>query len=263
VLSADLAISEATVTITVDTPPVATNDVYSTCQDSALNVTASGVLSNDTDADNNPITAVLVSSPHHAASFTLNANGSFSYTPVGGYNGPDSFSYKANDGIANSNLAATVNITVNATPATPTAANGGPYCAGGTIALSTPTVAGATYSWTGPNGFTSSVQNPTRVSTSSADGGTYSVTVTTNGCTSAAATTNVNVFAAPATPTISAGGPITFCAGGSVTLTSSSATNNQWRLNGSTIGFGATFPATTGGSYTVIVVGNNGCASAP
>src|SRR5439155_3702607 len=173
VLSADLAISEATVTITVDTPPVATNDVYSTCQDSALNVTASGVLSNDTDADNNPITAVLVSSPSHAASFTLNANGSFSYTPVGGYSGPDSFSYKANDGIANSNLAATVNITVNATPATPTASNTGPYCAGGTIALSTQTVAGATYAWTGPNRFTSTQQNPTIINATTAISGTY------------------------------------------------------------------------------------------
>src|SRR6185436_9368750 len=82
--------------------------------------------------------------------------------------------------------AGTTNVVVNPIPATPTASNGGPYCEGGTIALSTPTVAGATYAWTGPNGFTSSLQNPTRSSGTLADAGTYSVTVTVNGCTSAA-----------------------------------------------------------------------------
>ena len=44
---------------------------------------------------------------------------------------------------------------------TPTAFNGGPYCVGDTVSLSTPTVAGATYAWTGPNGFASALQNPT------------------------------------------------------------------------------------------------------
>ena len=41
--------------------------------------------------------------PSHAASFSLNANGSFSYTPAADYNGTDSFTYKANDGTADSN----------------------------------------------------------------------------------------------------------------------------------------------------------------
>src|SRR5204863_1559223 len=58
--------------------------------------------------------------------------------------------------------AGTTNVVVNAIPATPSASNGGPYRAGATIALSTPTVAGATYSWTGPSGFASALQNPTR-----------------------------------------------------------------------------------------------------
>src|SRR5207249_1942010 len=42
---------------------------------------------------------------------TLNANGSFTYTPAANYNGADSFTYKANDGTLNSNVA-TVTITV-------------------------------------------------------------------------------------------------------------------------------------------------------
>src|SRR6185312_3237282 len=102
--------------------------------------------------------------------------------------------------------AGTTSVVVNAVPATPTASNGGPYCAGATISLSTPTVSGATYAWTGPNGFTSALQNPTRANATTADAGTYSVTVTVNGCTSAAGTTNIVVNLTPATPTASNGG---------------------------------------------------------
>jgi Bacterial cadherin-like domain len=56
-------------------PPVAVNDAYSTDEDTPLTVSAPGVLANDTDADGDPLTAVLVSGPSHAASFSLNANG--------------------------------------------------------------------------------------------------------------------------------------------------------------------------------------------
>ncbi|MEA2274694.1 MAG: hypothetical protein QOI98_3402, partial [Solirubrobacteraceae bacterium] len=59
----------------------------------------------------------------------------------------------------------------------------------------------------------------------------------------------------PATPTVNAGGPTTFCTGGSVTLTSSSASGNQWYLDGNPIG-GETqqqYVATATGGYTVIV----------
>jgi hypothetical protein len=159
--------------------------------------------------------------------------------------------------------AGSTSVIVSPIPATPTASNGGPYCAGATIQLNTPTVAGATYAWTGPNGFTSPLQNPTRSSATTADAGTYSVTITVNGCTSAAGTTNVVVNATPATPTISAGGATTFCTGGSVTLTSSSASGNQWYLNGNPIG-GATsntYNATASGNYTVVVTSGS-CNSA-
>ena len=92
----------ATVTITVSASndvPIATADAYSTGEDTALTVNAPGVLANDSDADGNPLTAVLGSGPSHGT-LTLNANGSFTYTPTADYNGPDSFTYRASDGTA-------------------------------------------------------------------------------------------------------------------------------------------------------------------
>src|SRR5207253_6893567 len=95
--------------------------------------------------------------------------------------------------------------------------------------------------------------------------GNYTVTVTDgNSCSATSAPTTVTVNPIPATPTITPGGPTTFCAGGSVTLTSSSASGNQWYKDGNSIGgaTGNTYNATTTGSYTVIVTAN-GCSSAP
>ncbi|MGM1054430.1 MAG: hypothetical protein ACQEWG_00935 [Bacteroidota bacterium] len=89
------------------------------------------------------------------------------------------------------------NIIINAqpvTPSAPTASNNGPVCVGSTLNLFASTVEEATYSWTGPNRFVSALQNP-QVSTNAntAMAGTYSVTVTVDGCTSIEASTNVIV----------------------------------------------------------------------
>ncbi len=113
-------------------------------------------------------------------------------------------------------LVGTTTVVVNSPPATPTATNTGPYCVGGTIALSTPTVAGATYAWTGPSAYSSALQNPTIASATTAMAGTYSVTITVGGCTSAAGTTTVVVNALPATPTATNTGP--YCVGATITL---------------------------------------------
>ena len=92
-------------------PPVANTDAYTTNEDTPLNVGPPGVLGNDSDPDGDPLTAVKVSDPAHG-SLTLNANGSFVYTPQANFNGSDSFTYAANDGTSNSSPA-TVTITVN------------------------------------------------------------------------------------------------------------------------------------------------------
>ncbi len=84
-------------------------------------------------------------------------------------------------------------VMVSPIPATPAAGNGGPYYAGATVSLTASAVAGATYAWTGPNSFTSTLQNPTIPAATTAATGTYGVTATVDGCTSPAGTTSVVV----------------------------------------------------------------------
>ena len=93
-----------------NTAPVSVNDSYSTNQDTLLNQAAPGVLGNDSDAEGTSLTAIKVSDAAHGT-VILNSNGSFAYTPDGGFIGTDSFTYKASDGSLNSNIA-TVSITV-------------------------------------------------------------------------------------------------------------------------------------------------------
>lgn len=99
--------------------PVAVNDAYSVAEDGVLTVAARGVLINDTDFDPSILTAVKVTDPANGT-LVLNADGSFTYTPAANFNGTDSFTYKANDGLADSNVA-TVTITVTPVNDTPVA----------------------------------------------------------------------------------------------------------------------------------------------
>jgi len=92
--------------------PVANDDAFSVDEDASLNEPAPGVLANDTDGDMDPLTATLVTGPTNAQAFTLNADGSFNYTPAADFSGSDSFTYVANDGQVDS-APATVTITVN------------------------------------------------------------------------------------------------------------------------------------------------------
>jgi hypothetical protein len=114
-------------------------------------------------------------------------------------------------------------------PQVPVAGSNGPVCAGGTLALTAATVAGATYAWTGPNGFNSSLQNPTLANVTAAATGTYVVTATVSGC-STAASTGVTVNTPPPAPAAANGGPI--CAGGTLDLTASTIANAAYAWTG-------------------------------
>jgi hypothetical protein len=149
-----------------------------------------------------------------------------------------------------SNVDVAVSGTVNAIPSTPTITAGGPttFCAGGSVTLTSSSASGNLWS-------TSETTQSITVTTA----GTYTVTVTTAGCTSApSAGTTVTVNPIPPTPTITPGGPTTFCIGGSVVLTSSSATGNLWSTGETT----QSITVSTAGTYTVTVTAS-GCTSAP
>ena len=109
----------ATVTLIVNTLPLAVDDDYATDEDTPLVIAAPGVLGNDTDADGQPLTATVVAGPTNGT-LALNPDGSFTYTPTANYSGPDSFTYQAGDGTDLSNVA-TVTITVNPVNDAPTA----------------------------------------------------------------------------------------------------------------------------------------------
>ena len=89
---------------------VASADAYSTPIDTALTVAAPGVLANDTGSP--APTALKVADPSHGT-VTLNADGSFVYTPTNGFVGTDSFTYSATNG-AGTSAPVAVTITVSA-----------------------------------------------------------------------------------------------------------------------------------------------------
>ncbi|MEZ5008988.1 MAG: gliding motility-associated C-terminal domain-containing protein [Chitinophagales bacterium] len=115
-----------------------------------------------------------------------------------------------------------VEVVVNPLPATPIAGSNSPICEGATLQLTASDAFGATYTWTGPNGFTSSLQNPTIDNVTEADHqGVYSVTVTSNssGCVSGTATVNVDIVPIPDAPSIASNSPL--CEGEDLILTAS------------------------------------------
>jgi hypothetical protein len=133
--------------------------------------------------------------------------------------------------------------------ATVTANGPATFCQGGSVELSAPDQPDATYLWS--NGATSR-------SISVSASGSYSVTVTNvNGCNATSEPTVVTVHAPPPAPVISASGPLTFCAGGSVTLTAPDGYTYAWSTGETT----RSIAVTTSGTYSVFVSDANGCSS--
>jgi hypothetical protein len=109
-----LANNQDSVQVSIQAAPVALDDRYTTTEDIPLAVAAPGVLGNDSDLNDDPLTAMLDSPPLNGT-LALNLDGSFTYTPALGYVGVDAFTYHATDTISDSNLA-TVTLTVQAEP---------------------------------------------------------------------------------------------------------------------------------------------------
>jgi photosystem II stability/assembly factor-like uncharacterized protein len=97
----------------------------------------------------------------------------------------------------------TTTVSVNAAPAMPSINYASQLCAGDQLSLSTNEVANASYTWSGPNGFTSTEQNPlVSAMATTTMSGTYALSITAYDCTSPAGEATIEIIAIPATPTI-------------------------------------------------------------
>ncbi|MFN3852669.1 MAG: hypothetical protein ACK4NY_24790, partial [Spirosomataceae bacterium] len=108
----------------------------------------------------------------------------------------------------------TTSVTIKPLP-TVSASSNSPICQGTTLNLMSLGTAGSTFSWTGPNGFNSTLQNPSVSNVSTAATGTYIVTATLNGCT---ATASVAVSIRPV-PVVTATNNSPICVGANLSLT--------------------------------------------
>jgi len=200
-----------------NTAPVASDGTLST----NLNVAASSTLI-ATDANSNTLTYSIVSNPSNGTvSITNTATGAYTYTPTASYTGSDSFTFKANDGTADSNTA-TITITVNNSATTPVSANISP------AAFNEDTQSGViTLSYTDPNGdlatscALSALSGVTVTQACACDGSgvctvkvtgtsntngaaSFSYTVTANGEASNTAAASFSINAVNDTPTLTA-----------------------------------------------------------
>ncbi|MBL7815790.1 MAG: hypothetical protein JNL70_12320 [Saprospiraceae bacterium] len=155
---------------------------------------------------------------------------------------------------------ANVSVTVNALPTATAGAVSNAVCVGNTINLNSS--GGGTYAWSGPNGFTSSVQSPTIANATSVNAGTYTVTVTSAaGCTSTASTT-ITINTASATASTST--PI-ICEGSNISLSATGGGTYSWSGPNAFTSSSATpsltaATAAASGVYTVTVT-SNGCTA--
>ncbi|MDW8157638.1 MAG: SBBP repeat-containing protein [Bacteroidia bacterium] len=161
----------------------------------------------------------------------------------------------------------TISVEVFATPNPPLATNSSPICSGDNLQLSA-TLSGiqnASYFWQGPGGYSSTLQNPTIFSATSAVNGFYSVAVVVNGCTSDFATTQVRVNELPLAPSVSSNSPV--CVGQTLLLTAELFLGARYEWEGPN-GFSATInnpsiPNVTtaaNGTYRLRIF-QNGCYS--
>lgn len=174
--------------------------------------------------------------------------------------GPGTYTYTVNSATGNplcpSSTSATATITVNNCGCSVTATNSGAVCPGGSVNLFATSILGATYSWTGPSGYSSSSQNPTGLVMPTTPGTyDYTVTATVSGvpCTS---TTTVTVNPLPS---VSAGVDQSVCQGTSITLAGSGAATYTWN-NGVTNNVAFT-PAIGAVTYTVTGTSAAGCTN--
>ena len=150
----------------------------------------------------------------------------------------------------NSNV---ITVTVNPSPVVSALTGSNSVCEGSTITLSTATNGGV---WSTSSAFIATVNNNGIVTGLNAGTAVISYTLS-NGACNTTVSASVNVLSTPTTPIITAGGPTSVCPGETVNLFASNAPNYQWNSGQLT----NNILVTLSGSYTVSVIGSNGCTA--
>jgi gliding motility-associated-like protein len=272
--------SSGTSTITISSAALTDDGTYS------VTVTSSGCTSPPYIV-NVTVNPLPLANAANAASSTYCSGATIDLVSSGGtqysWNGPAGFSStQQNPNIVSSTVtmsgtysvtvtdangcssSATTTVTVDQTPPVPTAsAVASNICEGQNISLSASSGGATSYNWTGPNGFSTTVQNPVITNASVIQSGIYSVTATSNGCTSSASTVNVTVNTNPVATAGISGSVV--CSGTAINLTSSGGTGYSWTgPNGYTSGIQnpaiTSADTTNSGTYIVTVSNAGGCS---
>lgn len=153
----------------------------------------------------------------------------------------------------------TTNITVNVPPRTPVPVSANsPICAGENLNLTVAGSVGATYLWSGPNGFTSTLTNPTIAAATLSNAGEYTVTVTVQGCAPLSGIVNAVINDIPSSVSATNNSPV--CVGGNLVLSASAIPGATYQWSGPG-GFSSNLPnpslsnvnLTQGGVYSLVV----------
>lgn len=233
-------------TVTVKAKPTVTVSTSPTTACSSPSSTTPTVVA--TNCGTNAMTYAWTFAGGTPASSAIEIPGSISFSTLGAHT--ISISVTNECGTTNSSTPFTIS-TIPSPPVVPAIS---PVCVGDSIHLFASTIPGASYSWTGPNSFTSAQQNPVIANAQLADAGSYSVTVTVNGCTSAPASKTLVVNALP---TVNVNSPA-ICVGLSVTLTASGANTYAWTPNTNISAItGASVTANPVSTISYSVIGTN------
>lgn len=179
------------------TPTANTTTPVVICENQPLSLTV----------NNTPSATYMWSGPFFAAP---GQNPLVSNTATMGMSG----TYSVTVTLGSCNASNTVAVTVKPLPVISGTNTNSPICSGNNLSFGIDATSGSTYSWTGPNSFTSALEDPNINSAATNASGTYSVTVSLNGCS--VNTTVVNVV--NLTPMVSTTSPVTICQGAALTL---------------------------------------------
>lgn len=151
-------------------------------------------------------------------------------------------------------------VNVAAAPAAPVVPASISVCENDNINLTASTIAGATYNWTGPAGFTSSLEDPVITGATAANEGVYTVNASAGGCPGPLASTTVTIVTAPVVTVLPV--PANICAGNSIALTANGAATYAWSpATGLSTTTGTTVTANPAVTTVYTVTGASGACS--